>query len=359
MVIYRTQQHAIAFCMDKAFLNNKIVSAYDISLNYEREKAVRKDSRNKKILCIDSDCKNPVLRYCHGDKKQAYFAHLSNTDCDYDRFDKNDNEIFKKLRITLSSHFSNLGYKVETEYKILDHHYSPIFCSKGSESFVVEMGNSKTTSGFVEKIKQEYSLKNISVKWLVVGEETLLLKENGVSFLKRYLLNESKNNDFILVDGNEIIQYRFDKNVYSLSNYQEIYNEKASIQDLCVIDGELSIKGYNNRYFLWQKQKEEKIAQELAIIERRKQEREMLSKLVKEKERMTQISDRQQIQNLVENKPVFDSKPKYEKKTYTCSQCGKEGGDGEFYFTQGNYGTCWECHYGKEKYEEIKKQRGW
>lgn len=44
---------------------------------------------------------------------------------------------------------------------------------------------------------------------------------------------------------------------------------------------------------------------------------------------------------------------------YTCSQCGKKGGDSEFYFTQGNQGTCWECHYGPERYKEIKKHRGW
>ncbi|MBO4251171.1 MAG: hypothetical protein J5911_00735 [Clostridia bacterium] len=348
--------------MDKALLNNEIVSAYEISLNYEREKAVRKCSRNKQVLCIDPNCQNPTLRYCHGDKKQAYFAHLTNTDCDYDRFDKNDNELFKSLRITLSNHFSKLGYKVETEYKILEHHYSPILCSKdNNRSFVIEMGNSKTTSGFVEKISQEYSLKNISVKWLVIGEESLLLRENGVSFLKRYLLNESKNNDFILVDGNKIIQYRFDKKLYQLNYYPEIYNEKATIQDLCVVDGELSIKGYNDRFIKWQNKKEEKIAQELARIEREKQERETLSKLAleKEKERMAQISLRHNTQNPIENKPVLNPEPKYEKRIYTCSQCGKKGGDGEFYFNQGDQGTCWECHYGKEKYQEIKKQRGY
>lgn len=55
--------------MDKAIIDNKIVSAYEISLDYELEKNVRKYSRSKKILCVDSCCENPVLRYCHGDKR--------------------------------------------------------------------------------------------------------------------------------------------------------------------------------------------------------------------------------------------------------------------------------------------------
>ncbi len=87
--------------MDKAIINNKIVSAYEISLDYESEKLVRAYSRNKKILCVDSCCKNPVLRYCHGDKKAAYFAHLTNTECDYDKFDKNDTPF--SLRNNVSS----------------------------------------------------------------------------------------------------------------------------------------------------------------------------------------------------------------------------------------------------------------
>lgn len=93
----------------------------------------------------------------------------------------------------------------------MDHHYSPLLCSNGNGSFVIEMGDSKTTLGYVEKLLKEYSLKDIDVKWIVLGEEMLLFKENGVSFLKRYLLNESKNNDFILVDKDKIIQYRLDK----------------------------------------------------------------------------------------------------------------------------------------------------
>ena len=233
--------------MDKASLNNEVVSAYEISQNYHKEKSVRIDSKNKRIKCIDPDCKSPILRYCHGDKKGAYFAHLSNTECDYEQFDKNDDQILKQLRIRLYLHFSYMGYSVKTEYKLLDHHYSPLYCSKDGESFVIEMGTSKTTIGYVEKMVKEYSSKEIPVKWLVVGEETFFEREDELSFLKRYLLNESKNKDFILVHKDEIVQSRFDKQIKELGG-SGIYRETAKIEDLQVVDGELCINGYNSRF---------------------------------------------------------------------------------------------------------------
>ena len=349
--------------MDKAILNDRVISAYEISLNYENEKVVRAHSRNKKILCVDPHCQNPVLRYCHGDKKMAYFAHLTNAECDYDKFDKSDNALFKELRRKLFNHFSILGYQVEIESKLLSHHYSPIVCHKGNEFFVIEMGDSKTTMGYVERILKEYSLKNISVKWLVVGEEPLMLKENGVSFLKRFLLNESKNNDFILVKGDVIIQYRLDKKDYKLSGYQEIYSEQSILKNLCIADGELSITGFNSRYELWQNRKETAIAQELARREeqRKEQERRMLTQRQVEQERVAQFATAQKKSTVVKMKPSFDSVSTvtYETTMYTCTECGKKAGDGEFYMTQGNKGTCWECHYGPERYKEIKKHRGW
>lgn len=349
--------------MDKAIIDNRVVSAYEISLDYEKEKLVRTYSRNKKILCVDSHCENPVLRYCHGDKKAAYFAHLTNTECDYDKFDKNDSAFLKELRIKLFNHFTTLGYKVETEYKLLKHHYSPVFCSKENESFVIEMGDSRTTMGYVEKLQREYVLKQVPVKWLVVGEETLFLKENGVSFLKRFLLNESKNNDFILVDGNEIIQYRLDKKVYKLPGYSEIYKEKGMLKDLYVVNGELSINGFDSRFLNWQNKKEVSIEEELIKRETLRREREKQERIRKqaEKERVEKIINVQANKtNIVkEQTRDYTSTHTYRTRIYTCTECGKKAGEGDFYMTQGDKGTCWECHYGPERYAEIKKHRGW
>lgn len=340
--------------MDKAIIDNIIVSAYEISLNYDKEKIIRRYSRNKKILCSDPHCKNPVLRYCHGDKKSAYFAHLINTECDYNEFDRNDNALFKELRIKLFHHFTSLGYKVQTECKLLDHHYSPIYCMKDSESFVIEIGDSKTTISYVENILKDYSLKNISVKWLVVGDEIVFSKENKVSFLKRFLLNESKNNDFILINGNKMIQYRLDKKLYKLNLFREIYSEEAELRELCLEDGELSINGFNSRYFIWQQNKEVEIDKE---IKRREEQERAFDKKQESEKNFIQLTNKKNrlYSYVVKNTHNCVSKTK---KTYTCIKCGKIACESEFYMMQGNSGTCWECHYGPEKYQEVKKYRG-
>jgi hypothetical protein len=277
----------------------------------------------------------------------------------------------KELRIKLFNHFTALGYKVETECKLLKHHYSPVFCSKENESFVIEMGDSRTTMGHVEKLQREYALKQISIKWLVVGEETLFPRENGVSFLKRFLLNESKNNDFILVDGNEIMQYRLDKKVYKLDGYSEIYKEKATLKELCVVNGELSINGFDSRFLNWQNKKEVAIEEELKRREELRKEKEK-QELKRKEEQEKQELIRKQLEkeraertinaqtNIVQKQTCeYASTYAYGTKIYTCTQCGKKAGDGKFYMTQGDTGLCWECHYGPERYAEIKKHRGW
>lgn len=296
---------------------------------------------------------------------------MTNTECDYDKFDMNDSVVLKELRINLFNHFTALGYKVETEYKLLKHHYSPVFCSKENESFVIEMGDSRTTMGYVEKLQRKYKLKQIPIKWLVVGEETLFLRENGVSFLKRFLLNESKNNDFILVDGNVIMQYRLDKKVYKLDGYSEIYKEKATLKELCVVNGELSINGFDSRFLIWQNKKEVAIEEELTRREELQKERER-QELKRKEEQEKQALIRKQLEkeraertinaqaNIVQKQTrEYASTYTYGTKIYTCTQCGKKAEDGKFYMTQGDTGLCWECHYGPERYAEIKKHRGW
>ena len=133
-----------------------------------------------------------------------------------------------------------------------------------------------------------------------------------------------------------------------------------------MLDGELSIKDYNSRFIEWQNQKETEIAQTLL---KEKERQELAEKHERERKARSEIQRSNQI--IIENNPVADvstnfthnndTQPncEYTKRTHTCSQCGKKGGDSEFYFTQGNQGTCWECHYGPERYKEIKKHRGW
>lgn len=82
--------------MEYAIYKGKKISASDVAENYESEKEIRIASANKMLFCPDAECDNRVLRYCHGDEKEAYFAHLNNANCDYANFDR---ENTKKLHL--------------------------------------------------------------------------------------------------------------------------------------------------------------------------------------------------------------------------------------------------------------------
>lgn len=67
--------------IEKAIWKGKEIFAFEISQDYNNEKIIRQASGRKELFCPDENCKNRILKYCHGEKKQPYFAHLVNTDC--------------------------------------------------------------------------------------------------------------------------------------------------------------------------------------------------------------------------------------------------------------------------------------
>ena len=90
---------------------------------------------------------------------------------------------------------------------------------------------------------------------------------------------------------------------------------------------------------------------------KRKEEQELIRKQL-EKERAERTINAQT--NIVQKQTCdYTSTYTYGTKIYTCTQCGKKVEDGKFNMTQGDTGLCWECHYGLERYAEIKKHRGW
>ena len=94
--------------MEHAKWNNQIINATDIAKRFELEQEVRKASRRRELTCPDEEC-NGLVKYCHGEIKGAYFAHLTNYNCDYHIFDSNDNLYFRSIRLKLQNHFSELG----------------------------------------------------------------------------------------------------------------------------------------------------------------------------------------------------------------------------------------------------------
>lgn len=147
------------------------------------------------------------------------------------------------------------------EVKILEHHYTHLLfdLSDGSQ-IAVEIGTRQLSANRIDSLSDEYSKKGIAVKWIVIGNIDATVRENQTYFLKRYLLNESKNKDLLVVncDGEEVAQYKADPNKYeyrgdilSSNNYPETYCECASLTELAIDDGEFTLSGFHERYSNW------------------------------------------------------------------------------------------------------------
>ncbi len=106
--------------MENGLWKGQPLIATEIAKYYPFEKEVRKASGRKELRCPDPDCQHPNLRYCHGEKKDAYFAHLNNKHCDYADFDKENTQIMRSVRKIIYEHFKSMGYQVRLEVKVLD-----------------------------------------------------------------------------------------------------------------------------------------------------------------------------------------------------------------------------------------------
>ena len=188
--------------MEYALYNGRKISATVVAENYNLEKSVRIAGSNKKLLCPDPDCDCRLLKYCHGDVKEAYFAHLNNANCDYAKFDSEISNEIRTIRTKLFNAFKEKGCNVSIEEKIIPHHYTHlVFTMPDGKRVALELGTQQTTAEKIERLKNLYLNNDISAQWIVVGNTDFQIAENKVFFLKRYLFNESKNKDLIVISG--------------------------------------------------------------------------------------------------------------------------------------------------------------
>lgn len=274
--------------MEFALWNGKKISASDVSKDYSFETQVRHIS-NKELFCPDPNCGNPILKYCHGDKKDAYFAHICNENCDYGDYDKNTPSNIKVVCKSLYNHLSALGYNVQMEVKILPHHYTHILLTNDNgEQFAFELGNQRTSEKFIQKINSEYAKLNISVQWIVIDSLSTPDSESRVYYLKRHILNESMNNVLIIIEPEtfRVGQYKIDENRYFISgrevqspNYKKVYEKVDSLNALVFEKNEITFESFIENYSVWldkkmRKFKERKAREEKIYIERIEKEQE-------------------------------------------------------------------------------------
>lgn len=277
--------------MENALWNGKLYTAAEIAESYELEKSIRKASGRKELRCPDADCSSPVLRYCHGEIKSAFFAHLDNCTCDYAEFDKENTQLMRKVKRTIYESFVEQGYDVQLEVKLLPRHYTHLlFTMSTGKKIAVELGTQRTTANRIDYLSEQYERIGVDVKWIVISNSQTPVKENETFFIKRYILNESKRKDILVLnwDGTEITQYIVDPNKYLYrgnsiysENYPEIYSETAGLEALAFEEDELTIRGFHSRYNEWLIRKraafDKKLAQmaeEAALREKRMRERQ-------------------------------------------------------------------------------------
>ena len=270
--------------MENAIWNGKIYTASEISNSYELEKEIRKASGRKELLCPDPDCPNPILRYCHGEVKCAFFAHLDTCACDYSQFDKENSSVMRDVKQTLYNNFIDRGFDVKLEVKVLARHYTHLlFTLPNNKRIAVELGNHRTTANRIDYLTTQYANLGIETKWIVISDNNTPVKENETYFIKRYLLNENKRKDILIIDNNgiEVTQYVVDPNKYLFrgnvqvsENYPEIYSETSTLSNLVFENDELTISGFYKRYESWLAKKKRAFNKRLEELEEQFKENE-------------------------------------------------------------------------------------
>lgn len=247
--------------MQKAIWNNTKITAAVVAENYEYEKIVRKASANGELKCPQKDCSSPILRYCNGDIKGAYFAHRDLSDCDYTKFEKNYG-IMENLTNKLAQVLKKNGYHVETYERLFPGHITYITVEFGEEKpvavdFITHIKGVETIDEWV----QNYKELEIPYSFIVADSNTTIFDEKHTLYAKRNMLN-TKDNICIAItwDGESVEQSFYDKKVYSYKNRYcdfldefrtDIYSEIANSQELVFEERELTIRGFKKRLGNW------------------------------------------------------------------------------------------------------------
>lgn len=253
--------------MNKAKLNGQIIYASEIVKNYYLEKEIKKFSRAGKLMCPDCYCDSPVLKYCHGPKMKdrVYFAHRNSNNCAYGDYDKRNNDIVNNVKDKLAEHLRNNGVSVETDVKIFTGHYTHLAIYENDTTVAIELVRDSISPRKIDGLVSLYNDSNISVIFIVIGSDNQLQAEFEANFIRRYSLNESKDNSLLIISasGEEIYQYRYDtfNYVYRGCNYllsEQLYRENSNFDSLVFENDSLTIAGFEERYNDWFNEKQKK-----------------------------------------------------------------------------------------------------
>lgn len=230
--------------MERALFNGKEIFATEISDDiFENEEVFRRASQEKQLFCPDPECENKILRYCHGEKKKAYFAHLNKSNCDYADFDKNNDEERIAICRKLYESFKSMGFNIKQEIKIIPRHYTYLYIEE--KNLAVEIIRQNANVENIKRLIKRYEENKIKVCWIVADKDNGISKINDLYRVKKFLLEETEKNSFVLVEPINFSVYQYKK--WS----SELYSEKSNIEDLIIEDNAVTIKGFQERFVEW------------------------------------------------------------------------------------------------------------
>jgi len=251
--------------MEKALLGDQIIYASDIKKDWEYERTIRECSSKGLLRCPDEHCDSSLLKYCHGNKKRPYFAHRYTSECAYDKYDKQNATDVNYIKNLLYSHLLEKGSKVDVDVKVSEHQYSHIVIYEDGKRFAIELVKDTATTRKISKTIYQYKDIDILVSFVVIGSDFDFQNESEANFIRRYSLNESVNNELLVInkEGTEVYQYKLDDFEYTyfgnnIFEFKNLYSEKKLIEDLVFENSRLTLKGFDRRYDLWVEEKQKK-----------------------------------------------------------------------------------------------------
>lgn len=111
----------------------------------------------------------------------------------------------------------------------------------------------KTTQVKDREVLQEACRKNkYDLKWIVVGDPNNDQDEYRNYHMNRYLFNNSANKDVVIINdaADTISQTKYIEDARFLGS-EKYFKEKASLNQLTFINGELAILGFYDRFKQW------------------------------------------------------------------------------------------------------------
>ncbi len=293
--------------MQNALWKGEPLIAYEIAQDDKMDNCIRMASKAKELHCPDPDCEKPFLCYRHGEKRIPHFAHNgNNVVCDYAKFDSRNNEIQRKICQYIYEILADQGFNVKMEVKLFGHQYTHLTIEHDTKILAIQIAPYNISAKKASNWIYECQKNGIEPLWIFIGAEE---RSDGVYEESNYGFIYKRHRPYSLVcknvfivnnSGFKITRYNIDPNMSKYEyngrcidrmNYDFVYFESATLENLTLEDSELSIKGYNGRYKEWLTKRMDIFKQEIIKIEEREQ------RLEKSRRAEQQRRAEEQIQN--------------------------------------------------------------